>query len=177
MNEIPAIWFWLSGAFYAFGIIMFLVIAFLCVKVIGFLKNVQPSITNVAAKIETVTTTVNNLSHKVEGITGKVEGIADTVRGIADSAKDVADSAKGTVRSVGNKTQELVSNLSTRAEETLMHAKGSQVVNALMMGMQVYNAVQHMRQHKNGQVDNKGEPQGNIDEHRGVEQSGSSSGS
>ena len=177
MNEIPAIWFWLSGAFYVFGIIMFVVLALLGLKVMQFLQNIQPSIASVAAKVETVTTTVNNLSHKVEGITGKVEGIADSVKGIADSARGVADTAKGTVQSVGNKTQELVSNLSTRAEETLMHAKGSQVVNALMMGMQVYNAVQHMRHHKNGQVEKKAEPQGTMDEHRGVEQSGSSSGS
>jgi uncharacterized protein YoxC len=181
MEQIPPWWFVLSGIFYVCGILMFLGLLvgawMLFQRIRQFLDKVQPSIANVATKVEGVTTTVENLSHKVEGITAKVEGIADSVKGIADSARGVADSAKGTVQRVGGRAENLVTNLSGKAEETMQSTRGSQVMTAVMMGIQVFNAIKHMREQKDGHVEKNGQVAGNIEEYRGVEQSGSSSGS
>jgi uncharacterized protein YoxC len=177
MNEIPSYWFVMSAIFYGFGILMFLALIFLAFKMVQFLNNIQPSIANIATKVEGVTQTVESLSHKVEGITTKVEGIADTVKGIADSAKGVADSARGTVQNVGNQATGLVSNLTNTAENTIRKAEGSKILSYIMMGLQVFQAIQQMREHKNGQVDKNGSPAGTLPVRRGVEQPGSSSGS
>jgi uncharacterized protein YoxC len=174
MNEIPFWWLILSAVFYVAGIAMFAGLLYLALTLRQVVLNLQPSISNISTKVEGVTTTLNALTHKVEGITEKVDGIADTVRGVADSAKSVADTARSTVESVGNRATQLVSNLTDRAEETLGQAEGSKFVNTVMMGFQVYNAIRHMREGKNGQVV---KAEGRIEVDRGVEQSGSSSGS
>src|SRR5688572_2857534 len=175
--EISPVWLWISGIFFALGIVSTLATIALIVVIMRFFKNVQPTISSVATKVEGVTASVESLTNKVESITGKVECIADTVRGIADSAKGVADSAKGTVQSVGGKAQGLMENLTNTAENTIKQTEGSKLLNAVMIGLQVFNAVQAIRAQTQSQVDKNGKAEGKMTEHRGVEQSGSSSGS
>ena len=122
MNEIPIWWLIVSAIFYVAGIAMFVGLLVLAMTLKRVVEKLQPSIAGVATKVEAVTETVNGLTQKVEGITTKVDGIANTVRGVADSAKGVADTAKRTVENVGSRTNELMSNLTNRAEETLAPA-------------------------------------------------------
>src|SRR5688572_5892676 len=166
--EISPVWLWISGIFFALGIVSTLATIALIVVIMRFFKNIQPTIASVATKVEGVTASVEGLTNKVEGITGKVEGIADTVRGIADSAKGVADSAKGTVQSVGGRAQGLMDNLTNTAESTIKQAEGSKMLNAVMIGLQIFNAIQAVRSQPQTKVDKNGQAEGKMTEHRGV---------
>jgi uncharacterized protein YoxC len=182
-------WLWVSGIFFAVGtlstLVMTIMLVMLIMRVKALVDSLQPTLTNVATKIGDVSTTVQGLTHKVEGITEKVEGIADSVKGIAESAKGVADSARSTVQNVGSRAAGVVDNVAHSAEDTIRNAQGNKYFNYLMMGIQILNALRLMKEGKDAgskvkvkaHVDMDGQLEGKMPVDRGVEQSGSSSGS
>lgn len=88
MTEIPTIWLWVSGLFFLFGTIAYLVIVAVAVKALKAVQDLQP--------------TVKRLADRVESIGQKVDGLAE-------SARTTVDDVGGRARLVAQNLESVVS--------------------------------------------------------------------
>lgn len=99
--EIPAIWLWVSGAFFLFGTLSYMVMVVLLLRLIGVVNELKP-------KVERIT-------ERVEAISGKVDALAttakDTVESVGGGAKNITKSVEGLVVGTSGKMQQITSIL------------------------------------------------------------------
>jgi outer membrane murein-binding lipoprotein Lpp len=174
MNEIPMWWLIASGVFFVLVAVFFLALCVMVGTLIKLVKNMEP-------KVSSLLTQVQGLVQKVESLTAKVEGIADSTKTTVDSVGGRAKSIAGTVEHV-----------------TAIAGKGFErfapILGTVLAAVRLFGLYQDMRAkaattktaeekaagadatngHSSGNVDSK---QGKLMPRRGVEQSGSSSGS
>ena len=179
MNEIPMWWLVLSSIFFALTALGFLGMAFAMLKMYQLVAGLIPTIQGVSAKVEDVSGQVSAIAHTVHGITQKVEQLTEKVHGIADSAK-------GQVETVGDRAKGLVTHLDQLATSSSgrFQAASGWIAGA-MTAYKLWKSWQETRAESRARsgrympvpVDTNGSHRDNDSLHRGVEQSGSSSGS
>lgn len=90
MNEIPTWWLVLSGLFFVANMLLFVVLAFVGLRVVAMLKDLQPKIVNLTTKVEGIAEKVTELTETtkvtVENVGGRAKNVAGSVELIAHSA-------------------------------------------------------------------------------------------
>ena len=177
MNELPSWWLFLTGLAAVVIAIFFIVMCALLYQIAKFAKEVRAPVENLVEKVNDLVPEVKSLVQKVEALTVKVEGIAESTRGTVDLVGDKAKGVAGAVESIAT-----IAATRFRAY--------APILGAAMAGMRLYSMFVEART-KKGSVKVKAtvspheashhhdgnSKKGTILAHRGVEQSGSSSGS
>ncbi len=181
MTEIPNWWLLVTGIAAILFVVLIAVMAFLIMTLIKLVQDLQQPVTKLLDQVNDLVPEVKGLVVKVEALTEKVEAIAD--------------STKVTVDSVGEKTKAIaatVDGITAFASRQLQQY--APIIGSVLTGIRMFNAFREYKKSKpkvrvertaNGSLALEihaadGEAQvkkGKVNKHRGVEQSGSSSGS
>jgi len=91
MTEIPTWWLVVSAAFFVVNLLMFAALGYAVIKLVAFMKEVQPQITGLSTKVHSLIDTVEGVAKRVEEVALSVK---DTVDGVGGKAKGVVGSAE-----------------------------------------------------------------------------------
>lgn len=90
MNEIPAWWMYVSGAFFVVNLIFFCVLIYLAFFMIGWMKEMKPKIDSLSTRVDSIGKNVEELTQHVkttaEAVGGKAQHVASSVESIAQLA-------------------------------------------------------------------------------------------
>ena len=182
MNQIPEWWLIVTGLACLLFVVLMGALVFLLVTLIKVVKELQKPVASLIVQVNELVPSVKSLIVKVEELTVKVDGIADSTRGTVDI---VGAKAQGIATTVDRVTTIVSQRLQQYAP----------VIGTVLTGIRLFNAFREYRTHARPKVRVKGSEHGTIslevdsangeerpkkgkvNEHRGVEQSGSSSGS
>ena len=89
MNGIPIWWLVLSGLFFFMNLVLFGVLAWAAIKLVGILQAITPTVVAIEGQ-------VSDLVKKVQELTASVQ---ETVSNVGGKAKGVVGSAEGVVQS------------------------------------------------------------------------------
>lgn len=128
MTEIPLWWLILSGAFFFMNLVFFGVMAFVLIKLLAIVKELQP-------KVGELTTTVKGLVTTVQGVAHRVEELAATV-------KDKADNVGGKAQEVVGSTGMIMNTASRQFERFAPYITGA------LTAMRLVKALNEMRKGK-----------------------------
>ncbi len=90
MIQAPAIWFWLSGAFFVANIFLFIALGIAALKLVGILKELSPKIVAIEGQVQDLVKKVQeltaNIQQTVSELGGKAKGVVGSAEGVAQSA-------------------------------------------------------------------------------------------
>jgi outer membrane murein-binding lipoprotein Lpp len=97
MNNIPTIWFWLSGAFFVVNILFFFALTVALLRVAGLIKELTPKVNELSVKVNGLVTQVQEVAKKVEEVAANVattmSEVGGRAKGVVGSVELVAQSA------------------------------------------------------------------------------------
>jgi hypothetical protein len=90
MNSFPEWWVVISGVFFALNIVLFLVLIFAAIKIVGVIQGLQPKVNELTAKVSGIADKVDQLTEQtkttVNEVGGRAKNVATSVESIAHTA-------------------------------------------------------------------------------------------
>jgi uncharacterized protein YoxC len=172
---VPTWWLVTSTIMHVVVILAFGAMAFAMFKLVGIVNELKTKVSN----------TVDTMEAKAKGfidhVDVKTDALMARIEGVTDKLDEIAATAKGTVEDVSGRTRGLASRMEGVANTALVKFdKASPLIGTIVAGMKLYNMFIAMRAERasvKSEVDMNGRVRDNLPVRRGVEQSGSSSGS
>ncbi len=126
--EVPQWWLIVSGVFFAFGILSFIALVVLILRLLQAVNELQPR--------------VERISERVEAVSVKVDSLASTV-------KDSVETVGGGAKSITRKVQGLVAGTEGKMQQI------TSILGIVMTGYQLFQQFQATRASKKTEDDDE----------------------
>lgn len=97
--EIPTLWLFVSGAFFTAGIVAFIAVTILLIRLLGVINELQPKVNGLVERVDEVSKKVDAISttvkSTVENVGGRATSLATSVESIAATSANVFGKVSG----------------------------------------------------------------------------------